>query len=329
MIIDAFRSFTERYSETTQHSFAYDEVTKVITTQLPNIFATRIDKRDEYIIRGSVGQGNWVEIPWIAFMDKKVTTSTQSGYYVCYLINPIKNFMYLGLAVGWTQFAEESSTKAARQHIREYSEYLQEQLDAVPAGFRTGVIDLEANGKLAKGYEQGQIVSKRYDLRTTDDEELVGDLQELLLTYKDLTELVGNDIKNIGHDRVLAKEKISDLERTINRFTLQLDPAKALEEAKSYVNQMHPDKRDFVASKVIRNPKIALLIKEGNQYVCELCGRKPFMQKNGKPYAEADHIKPLGKEGYDSPDNMRCLCAQCHAVVTHGSDEEIEGLYKR
>ena len=89
-----------------------------------------------------------------------------------------------------------------------------------------------------------------------------------------------------------------------------------------------PQRVEQVVYRIVRNPKIARLIKERQSYVCEICNRRPFIQKNGKPYAEADHIKPLGgtDKGLDTPENLRCLCAQCHAVITHGSDEEINRL---
>jgi len=91
-----------------------------------------------------------------------------------------------------------------------------------------------------------------------------------------------------------------------------------------------PEKVERIVSRIVRNPKIALLVKEQHGYVCEVCGKEPFMQKNGKFYAEADHIQPLGGDthGLDTPENMRCLCAQCHAVITHGSVKVIKELLR-
>ena len=87
-----------------------------------------------------------------------------------------------------------------------------------------------------------------------------------------------------------------------------------------------PDRVERLVSKIIRDPRIAVLIKEYNNYICEVCDKKPFVQSNGKLYAEADHITPLGLGGLDSPDNMRCLCAQCHVIITHGSESVIREL---
>jgi len=36
--------------------------------------------RDQYNVKGSVGQGNWAQVPWISILDKSVTASTQEGY---------------------------------------------------------------------------------------------------------------------------------------------------------------------------------------------------------------------------------------------------------
>jgi hypothetical protein len=91
-----------------------------------------------------------------------------------------------------------------------------------------------------------------------------------------------------------------------------------------------PQRIERVVYKIVRNSKIAQLVKEKQKYICEVCGREPFIQKNGKPYAEADHIEPLGGDykGLDTPENMRCLCAQCHAVITCGSDKVIKELLR-
>lgn len=93
------------------------------------------------------------------------------------------------------------------------------------------------------------------------------------------------------------------------------------------LSNRHPLERvNRIISRVVRNPQIAHLIKVKQGYVCEICSRKPFVQSNGSFYAEADHIEPLGLGGLDTPENMRCLCAQCHSVITHGSEEMIKAL---
>jgi 5-methylcytosine-specific restriction protein A len=40
----------------------------------------------DFIIKGSPGQGNWGENPWIAIFDREITESAQSGFYPVFFI---------------------------------------------------------------------------------------------------------------------------------------------------------------------------------------------------------------------------------------------------
>lgn len=102
-----------------------------------------------------------------------------------------------------------------------------------------------------------------------------------------------------------------------------------IQELKELAKNRQPKRVEVLLQKIARTRAFAIYIKERNGYICEICSREPFIQKNGKMYAEADHIIPLGKKanGLDHPDNMRCVCAQCHVVITHGADDEIAKLF--
>jgi MrcB-like, N-terminal domain len=45
-----------------------------------------VHRRPNLLVDISVGQGNWADVPWIALLNTKVTTSTQEGIYVVFLI---------------------------------------------------------------------------------------------------------------------------------------------------------------------------------------------------------------------------------------------------
>lgn len=89
-------------------------------------------------------------------------------------------------------------------------------------------------------------------------------------------------------------------------------------------------RKNIILNKIIRNPRLAAYVKERAGFICQVCGRLPFLKSNGEKYAEADHIKPLGGNsfGSDSIDNLRCLCAQCHSIITYGSEEEINKILR-
>ncbi|MBA7490733.1 hypothetical protein ES702_01276 [subsurface metagenome] len=85
-----------------------------------------------------------------------------------------------------------------------------------------------------------------------------------------------------------------------------------------------PVKGRISSAKVLAgNQKFAHLVKERAKYICEICGQKPFIQKNGNPYAEAHHILELSKSRIESPKYMICLCPTCHRVIHHGNDQSL------
>lgn len=53
---------------------------------------------------------------------------------------------------------------------------------------------------------------------------------------------------------------------------------------------------------------------------CQHCGNKaPFnRKKDGTPYLEVHHIKPLSENGEDSLENTLALCPNCHRQKHHG-----------
>lgn len=55
--------------------------------------------------------------------------------------------------------------------------------------------------------------------------------------------------------------------------------------------------------------------------VCQGCEEAaPFESKNGRPFLEVHHLKMLGDEGADHPDNVIALCPNCHRRVHEGRD---------
>ena len=81
-----------------------------------------------------------------------------------------------------------------------------------------------------------------------------------------------------------------------------------------------PDRQDIVTSRIIRDSSLSSRIKILHSYKCQLCGIALDMPE-GKKYAEAHHIKLLGKphNGPDVIDNMICLCPNHHAMLDFGA----------
>lgn len=70
--------------------------------------------------------------------------------------------------------------------------------------------------------------------------------------------------------------------------------------------------------RIVRDTKLSKEIKELYDYACQICGIE--ISVRGVKYAEAAHIKPLGKphNGKDKPGNLICLCPNHHVMFDKG-----------
>src|SRR5207302_6158226 len=70
-------------------------------------------------VRFSTGQGNWARVPWIAIMDERSTTTTQSGLYCVYLFREDCSGIYLTLAQGVTEPQRRLGPAGGRTELRD------------------------------------------------------------------------------------------------------------------------------------------------------------------------------------------------------------------
>ena len=68
----------------------------------------------------------------------------------------------------------------------------------------------------------------------------------------------------------------------------------------------------------IRDSALAQRLKEEYDFTCQICGTR--LDSPSGPYAEAAHIKPLGRpdDGPDIKANMLCLCPNDHKLMDCG-----------
>ncbi|MFZ2763898.1 MAG: EVE domain-containing protein [Minisyncoccia bacterium] len=128
-----------------------------------------------------------------------------------------------------------------------------------------------------------------------------------------------------------SEEFIEPSDKEEIEFTQKLELPRTAEEAESELAKIsqkiskEPVKEKIKIAKILsRNKLYSKLVKERVNYVCEVCGEKPFTQKNGQPYAEAHHKFELAKSRIDNPEDMICVCPTCHRVIHYGSDEELK-----
>jgi putative restriction endonuclease len=90
---------------------------------------------------------------------------------------------------------------------------------------------------------------------------------------------------------------------------------------------MQPERKDITTLRVVRDTKKSREIKELYEYRCQICGLQ--IEGPGGRYAEAAHIRPLGRlhNGPDAFENLMCLCPNHHAMFDLGVFTINDDLY--
>lgn len=154
------------------------------------------DQKSSYKIN-SWGQTNLAHIPYIAVSDTDESERTEYGRYVLYLVDPVKNRVYLSLAIGAGKikdFAAEINNRDKPERsptdiLNWISTWNQTQIEA-PAGFEPGPIDFHDSLRRGDGYGSGTIYYKEYTLEDLPSlETLQEDLQNILEVYDDLIDI--------------------------------------------------------------------------------------------------------------------------------------------
>ncbi|QWU43842.1 MrcB family domain-containing protein [Bacillus sp. NP247] len=196
---------TERFAGHKMGSFVRNEMTTEIT-RLPFI------DHSQYVVTGSVGQGNWAAVPWLAIMNKDITTSTQRGYYIVYLFSEDMERLYLTLAQGVTE-----TTKEEMQKIKEE---IREQIHMSQKVKKDDEIFLGTSSK-AKGYANSTAAYIAYDAnKMPNEKELVEDLEEMFRYYEGF---------------IAYKEEGTKYEMVYERKEVYLDQQSIIDHVSSYI----------------------------------------------------------------------------------------------
>lgn len=87
-------------------AFTGSEVGEMVKNQVPKKIE-EILMDSNYYIKGSIGNGQFASVPWIAIMNKKITKSTTKGIYIVFLFSEDGEKIYLTLNQGVTYFDEK------------------------------------------------------------------------------------------------------------------------------------------------------------------------------------------------------------------------------
>lgn len=140
-------------------------------------------------VRFSTGQGNWARVPWIAILDERNTTTTQSGVYCVFLFREDGSGVYLTLAQGVTEPQRRLGAAEGKAELRARARTVRASLGLLKdAGFSlTDDIDLHTGPGLGSDYEVSTIAYKLYERENVPDDSILGkDLSALIKSYEQM-----------------------------------------------------------------------------------------------------------------------------------------------
>ena len=110
----------------------------------------------------------------------------------------------------------------------------------------------------------------------------------------------------------IIRDDVADKIRLLRKFTSV--PALTANDVPDEL----PARIKLTVNRFIRDTKTTRLVKEKYERRCQICGTRIEIQP-GVFYAEAHHLKPLGRghKGPDVQDNILCLCPNHHALFDY------------
>jgi len=260
--------------------------------------------RDDLIIKGSVGGGNWADVPWIGVLNPENTESASYGIYIVYLFSADLESVYLCQAQGVTKVKEEFGKDKTKELLRR-SDLIRSRVPEHRKGFTAGPIDLNGSTNLAKDYNPSVAYFKEYKKNSLPrEEQLRSDLKEIVCYYDYLISRGGTD--NV--DTALELSSDEEVDGTLTEII----------ERRRYVRH----------TRIERNSKASRSAKKILGTVCQGCGFdfERFYGERGRNFIEVHHLIPLHTlpEGtvvsMDPQKDFAVLCSNCHRMV-HKSRE--------
>jgi len=247
---------------------------KLFNTDIPNAIQSFIkDKR--FKVDSSLGQTNIAAIPWIAILNKEITSSVQEEFYIVYLFSRNAKKVYLSIGIGAQQFVDifgenKKCTKKiglANQRLLGYCNYLKKghsfsqiklsNSEDFNFNKRFNSISPKSLHKIAN-YEAGCLFTREYDLSVErlSEEVFLEDLEEYLILYKKMSSdpAIKNLISNLpasvfDQDEDLPKN--IDLDYQISPFPPNTEIKRSRERSKKTSINNRSAKKNSIPKQIV------------------------------------------------------------------------------
>ena len=193
---DEIRRFMQGFLEAKQQAFAGNSFGDFVRTEIPEVlYNTGFVNREEYQVKGSVGQGNWVTIPWIAILNSSITTTPQEGVYIVYLLSSDSKRLYLSFNQGCTKIRNSHSKNETISILENAADEIRLNIDG--QGFSSEK-DIELGDRPSGNgifYEKGDIFHIVYNADEFPAEEtLLDDLKRMMIVYADYVRFLNGKV---------------------------------------------------------------------------------------------------------------------------------------
>lgn len=226
---EALSQIMSTYLQAKSEPFAQHPLGTLVRNTIPKNLEELLSLEQHYKIQGSIGQGNWATIPWIALMDKRITQSTQHGEYIVYLFSENMQSVYLTFIQGVTEPLKDGRSKGY-EYLKNKTEEIR-SLIPLEGLHKDEDIFLTDRSGLGRDYQVSTVAYIKYEKNALpEDEELLQDLQNLVSNYRQYVDTVLHN-----------KEKHSpEKEQALVTLTVK----EQLEQVKGYIHQkgfLYPD----------------------------------------------------------------------------------------
>ena len=146
-----------------------------------------VQGRSDLLVTVSVGQGNWATVPWIALLNSNVTTSTQEGIYVVFLIATDLNRIFLTLNQGTTNLVNNLGQREAQKRMIDVANKTRVLISdlSAPGFVLDNKISLGEGGWRPNNYEIGTIAHVDFDVNDLPSDERMNELLKAVLDSYD------------------------------------------------------------------------------------------------------------------------------------------------
>jgi 5-methylcytosine-specific restriction enzyme B len=328
---------------------------QIILHTLPDLLKSLVNESwgGTYKFQGSIGVGEWAKVPWVAIMDRKITTSVSKGVYVVYLFAEDGSGVYLTLNQG-TGGINKAEVKSPHEENRTL--FLEKAVN-VNHVFQDGPLPLGSlkggKNKRLNAYEEACILWKHYDLNylkntIKDPEELISDLIEVInlylifdpdVTEKQTTETQYWQIAPAESARLWAEilnSSIAAVGYSIFDFDIE---NKSKEELLALFKKALPDHSEMSAKINITmlwnflnlKPGDKIVTNKGKKYLLALGEVKSGYKfrperKEYKHTVDVDYYQ-ISEKGIPIPDHLKGKFGKTIVPLTKNEFDEIESLF--